>query len=144
MSDIEETGPIDWLVLEFDREKITGELIPPLLDLVDRRLIRILDALVIIKRDKLDFDAFTTSELEANGLAQLGALAGASSGLLTDEDAADVATVLDAGSSALVLVFENLWAVPFAVTARKAGAQVVSTGRIPVQALIAQLDALDA
>lgn len=143
MSDLDETGPIDWLLIEFERQEISGELIPPLLDLVDRRLIRILDALVIMKQGD-DFEAFTTADLEAKGLAQLGALAGASSGLIADDDAAEAAAALGSGTSGLLLVYENLWAVPFAVAARKAGGQLVSNGRIPVQALLARLDALDA
>ena len=94
MSDLEDTGAIDWLLLEAPGKKINGELIPPLLDLVDRRLIRILDVLILVKRDDDDFDALTTSQLDPGQVGELGALDGASSGLLSDEDAAAAASAL--------------------------------------------------
>ena len=143
MSDIEETGGIDWLLIEGHKE-INGELVPPLLDLVDRRLIRILDALVLVKRSDDDFDALTTSELDPEQVGELGALAGASSGLLSDEDAAAAAAALQPGSLGLLIVYENLWSLPFAIAARKAGGQLVARGHIDTQAIVAALDALDA
>jgi Family of unknown function (DUF6325) len=144
MSDLEETGAIDYYLIEFRGKEINGELVPPLLDLVDRRLIRILDALILIKRADGSYDALTTEELDPSQVGELGPLKGASSGLLTDEDAADAAAALEPDSAGLLLVYENLWSVPFAVAARKAGGQVVASGRIPVQAILAQLDALEA
>ena len=95
-TDIEQTGTIDWFLLEAHDKEINGELVPPLLDLVDRRLIRIIDVLVLVKRGEGDFDALTTSELDPAQVGDLGALAGASSGLLSDEDAADAAAADDA------------------------------------------------
>ena len=145
MSGLEETGPIDFLVIEFQGKEINGELVPPLLDLVDRKLIRVLDALILLKRADGSYDALTTDELQASGAAgDLGELAGASSGLISEEDAEAAAAVMEPDTAALVLIYENLWAAPFAVAARKAGGQLVATGRIPVQALLAQLDALEA
>ena len=145
MSGIEETGPIDFLVIEFQGKDINGELVPPLLDLVDRQLIRVLDALIVLKRADGSYDALTTDEIQASGAAgDLGELAGASSGLISEEDAEAAAAVMEPDTAALVLIYENLWAAPFAVAARKAGGQLVATGRIPVQALLAQLDALEA
>jgi hypothetical protein len=141
MADIEQTGPIDWFLIEFEGKEITGGLVPPLLDLVDRRLIRILDALVIIK-DGDKYEALTSSDLESRGLVALGPLAGASSGILTDEDAAQAAGALGPDSRGLILVYENLWAVPFAVAARKAGGLLVADGRIHVQDMLARLDEL--
>ncbi len=143
MNDLEETGAIDWYLIEFRGKEINGELVPPLLDLVDRRLIRILDVLVLIKGPDGSFDTLTTEELDPDQVGELGPLEGASSGLLTDEDAEAAAAVLEPGSAGLFVVYENLWSVPFAVAARKAGGQVVSSGRIPVQAILAQLDALE-
>jgi hypothetical protein len=143
MSDIEETGTIDWFLIEFQGKEINGELVPPLLDLVDRRLIRILDALIILKRPDGTFEALTTQDLDPSQVGELGPLAGASSGLLTDEDAEAAADALENDSAALLLVYENLWSVPFAVAARKAGGQLVASGRIPIQAMLAQLDALE-
>jgi len=143
VSDIEATGEIDWLLIEGHKE-INGELVPPLLDLVDRRLIRILDALVLVKRSDDDFDALTTSELDPEQVGELGALAGASSGLLSDEDAATAAAALQPGNLGLLIVYENLWSLPFAIAARKAGGQLVARGHIDTQAIVAALDTLDA
>ena len=143
MSDIEETGAIDWLLIE-GRKEIDGELVPPLLDLVDRRLIRILDALILVKRSDDDFDALTTSELDPEQVGELGALAGASSGLLSDEDAAAAAAAIQPGNIGLLIVYENLWSLPFAVAAREAGGQLVARGHIDTQAIVAALDALEA
>jgi Family of unknown function (DUF6325) len=144
MSDLEETGTIDWFLIEFRGKEINGELVPPLLDLVDRRLIRILDALILIKRADGSFETLTTDELDPSQVGELGELRGASSGLLGDDDAEKAASVLDPDTAALLLVYENLWSVPFAVAARKAGGQLVAGGRIPTQAILAQLDALEA
>ena len=143
MSDIEETGAIDWLLIE-GRKEIDGELVPPLLDLVDRRLIRILDALILVKRGDGDFDMLTTSELDPERVGEIGALAGASSGLLSDDDAAKAAAVLQPGNVGLLIVYENLWSLPFAIAARKAGGQLVARGHIDTQAIVAALDALEA
>jgi len=140
MSDIEETGAIDWLLIEAQNKEINGELIPPLLDLVDRRLIRIID---VLKRADGDFDALTTSDLDTEQVGDLGALAGASSGLLSDDDAAEAAALMQPNSLGLMIVYENLWSVPFAVAARQAGGQLVARGHIPTQALVAALDALE-
>ena len=143
MTDPEETGAIDWLLIEAPNKEINGELVPPLLDLVDRRLIRILDALILIKRAG-DVTVLTTDELDPAQIGDLGALAGASSGLLADEDAAAAAEVLQPDSIGLLVVYENLWSLPFAVATRKAGGQLVAQGHIPIQAILASLDALEA
>ena len=128
MSDIDETGTIDWFLIEVPDKEINGELVPPLLDLVERRLIRILDVLILVKRGEGDVDVLTTSDLDPEQVGDLGELAGASSGLLSADDAA---------------VYENTWSIPFAVAARKAGGQLVAQGHIPTQAVVAMLDALE-
>ena len=143
MSDIEQTGAIDWLLLEAHDKAINGELVPPLLDLVDRRLIRILDVLILIKRGEGDFDTLTTSDLDTEQVGDLGALAGASSGLLSDEDASAAAAALAPDSIGLLIVYENLWSVPFALAARKAGGHLVARGHIPTEALVAMLDTIE-
>jgi hypothetical protein len=143
MTDTEETGAIDWLLVAAHDKKINGELVPPLLDLVDRRLIRILDALIIVKRTDDDFDVLTTEQLDPEQVGDLGELAGASSGLLSEDDAAEAAAILDPDSLGLLLVYENLWSIPFAVAARKAGGQLMAHGHIPTQAILAALDALE-
>jgi hypothetical protein len=144
MSDLAETGAIDYMLIEAHGREINGELVPPLLDLVDRRLIRILDVLVLRKRGEGDFDALTTADLDAAQVGNLGALAGASSGLLSADDAAAAAAVLQPDSLGLLLVYENLWSLPFAIAARKAGGQLVAYGHIPTQAFVAALDAAEA
>ena len=144
MTDIQEMGAIDWLLIEAHDKKINGELVPPLLDLVDRRLIRIIDALILIVRSEGDFDALTTEDLETDQVGDLGALAGASSGLLSADDAAEAAALMEPDSIGLLVVYDNLWSLPFAVAARKAGGQLVAQGHIPTQAIVAALDALEA
>ena len=112
MSDLEDTGAIDWLLLEGPGAEMNGALVPPLLDLVDRRLIRILDVLVLVKRADDDFDALTTADLDPAKVGDLGALDGASSGLLSDDDAATAASLLSPGSLGLLVVYENLLVTP--------------------------------
>ena len=144
MSDLEDTGAIDWLLVEAPGKEMNGAMVPPLLDLVDRRLIRILDVLVLVKRADDDFDALTTSELDPDKVGDLGALDGASSGLLSHDDAATAVSLMSAGSLGLLVVYENLWSLPFASAARAAGGQLVAQGHIPTQAILAELDALEA
>jgi uncharacterized membrane protein len=143
-SDLDEVGTIDSVLIEFKSKEINGELVPPLLDLVDRRLIRVLDALIVITGEDGSVQTLTSEDLDPRQVGELGALAGASSGLLDDEDATAVASVLEPGAAGLLLVYENLWSIPFAVAARRAGGQLVASSRIPVQALLARLDALEA
>ena len=143
MSDIEETGAIDWLLVEAQGKEINGELVPPLLDLVDRRLIRILDVTVLVKRGEGDFDAMTTDDLDPAQVGDLGALAGASSGLLDPDDTAAAAAAMTPNSLGLLIVYENLWSLPFGIAVRKAGGQLVAQGHIPTQAIVAALDALE-
>ncbi len=144
MSDIEETGAIDWLLVEAKGREINGELVPPLLDLVDRRLIRILDVVVLVKRGEGDFDALTTDDLDPARVGDLGALAGASSGLLDPDDTAAAAAAMSPNTLGLLIVYENLWSLPFGMAVRKAGGQLVAQGHIPTQAIVAALDALEA
>jgi len=144
MAETDVTGTIDWFLVEFKGKKLDGSLVPPLLDLVDRRLIRILDALILLKKADGSFEALTTRDLDPAQVGGLGALAGASSGLLDDEDAGKAAAVLDGEAAGLLIVYENLWSTPFAIAVREAGGQLVASGRIPVQALLAKLDALGA
>ena len=143
MSDLRETGAIDWFLIEAPGKTINGELVGPLLDLVNKRLIRIIDALVLVKRDEGDFDALATNDLDPHQVGDLGELAGVSSGLLSDEDAADAAAVMQPNSLGLMIVYENLWSLPFALAARRAGCQLVAQGHIPIQAIVAALDLLE-
>ena len=141
---LEEMGPIDYVVLEWKGEQPTaGEVQPLLLDLVDRGIIRILDIAFLAK----DQDG-SVAGVEVGELKQLAAafaeFEGASSGLLGYEDLREAAAALDPGTSAAVLVWENRWAAPVASALRRSGGQLVASGRLPVQAILAALDQLEA
>jgi len=142
--DLEAMGPIDYLVVEFPGNRMTGEGWPLLLDLVDRHIIRILD-LVFVRKD-LDgsVSGLAIADLDGDGALDLAVFEGASSGLLSNDEIEDAGTVLEPGSSAGVIVYENLWAAPLAIALRRSGAQMVAGGRIPVQAALAALDAAEA
>jgi hypothetical protein len=142
MTDIEEIGPIDWLLIEFDKP-LTGAAAPPLLDLVDRGLIRILDLLYIRKLPNGSVHAIDMSELPDDDARFLRDFDGATSGLLGEDDVGAAGDVLDADTRAVMLVYENRWAVPFAVAIREAGGTLVNQGRIPTQAIVAAIDELD-
>ena len=135
-----DTGPIDYLVIEFPGNRMTGEGWPLLVDLVDRGIIRILDLVFIRKDEDGSVVALSIQDLGAEGI-DLAIFEGASSGLLADEDLADAASTIEPGCSAGVLVYENTWAAPFAAAMRRSGGQLVAYGRIPVQALLAALEA---
>lgn len=144
-TDIDELGPIDYLVVEFpaDREP-DGSALPMLVDLVDRGIIRVLD--LAFARRELDGSVvgIDISDVGLTGDLDITLFASAASGLLDDEDVAEAGSVLEPGCSAAILVYENTWAAPFARALRRNGAQLVANGRIPVQALLAALEALDA
>jgi len=139
--DIQTMGPIDYLIVEFPGNRMTGEGMPILLDLVDRGIIRVLDLAFIRKETDGSVQALRIEDLDAEGAEQFALFEGASSGLLDSEDFQEAATALEPGSSAGVIVYENTWAAPFAMALRRSGAQVVATGRIPVQALLAAAEA---
>ena len=141
--EVAEIGPIDYLVVEFPGNQMTGEGFPILIDLADRGIIRILD-LVFVKKD-LDgsVTALAIADLDGDGELDLAVFEGASSGLLDESDIAEASGVLEPGSSAGLLVYENRWAAPFAAALRRGGAQVVASGRIPVDAVIEALDAAE-
>ena len=140
--ELEEMGPIDYLIIEWPDRQPTGEAAPILVDLVDRGLIRVIDIAFLAKGE----DGSVTM-LELSSLAEqsesLKELAGASSGLLSGEDAEEAAAALEPGTSAAILVYENRWAAPFAAALRRSGAQLVANGRIPVQGILAALDAAE-
>jgi Family of unknown function (DUF6325) len=138
-----EMGPIDYIVVEWPGKQPTGEAAPLLVDLVDRGLIRILDLAFIAKGDDGSVAGVEISDL-GDQVEELKVFEGASSGLLGDDDIAAAGEALDPGTSAALLVYENVWAAPFATAVRKSGGQLVASGRIPVQAIVAALDAAEA
>ena len=139
--DIDEMGPVDYVVVEWVGSQPTGEAIPHLVDLVESGLIRILDLAFITKDEN-----GTVAELEIANLGggDFAVLEGISSGMLGEDDHAEAAAALENGTSAAILVYENRWAAGFAAAVRRSGAQLVASGRIPVEDLIATLDATEA
>lgn len=142
--DLEEMGPIDYLVVEFPGSRMTGEGLPLLVDLVDRGIIRILDLVFVKKELDGSVNGVAIADLDQDGKLDLAVFEGASSGLIDQDDFEDAGGVLEPGSSAGILVYENVWAAPFAAALRRGGAQLVASGRIPVQALLASLEAAEA
>jgi Family of unknown function (DUF6325) len=142
--DVEQMGPIDYLVVEFPGSRMTGEGLPLLVDLVDRGIIRILDFVFVRKELDGSVKGMAVADLDRDGRLDLAVFEGAASGLLDQDDIADAGGVLEPGSSAGILVYENVWAAPFATALRRGGGQLVASGRIPVQALLAALDAAEA
>jgi hypothetical protein len=136
---LEEMGPIDYVVLEWPGEQPSGQAAPLIVDLVERGIIRILDLAFLGKDENGVVYAIDLADLDS----EYTAFAGASSGLLGTDDLQDAAEALEPGTSAAVLIWENRWAAPVAVALRRSGGQLVASGRIPVQAIIAALDATD-
>jgi Family of unknown function (DUF6325) len=137
-----EMGPIDYVVLEWPGRQPSGEVAPLLIDLVDRGIVRILDIAFLGKDDNGSVYALELGDLDAS--AAFAPFDGASSGLLGADDLEEAANALEPGTSAAVIVWENRWAGPVAVAVRRSGGQLVASGRIPVQAIIASLDATEA
>lgn len=139
-NELDEIGPIDYILVEWSGRQPNGEVAPHLVDLVDRGLIRIIDLVFIAKDEDGKVAGLELSEL-ADEVAELSVFEGAPSGVLSDEDVEEAGGVLEPGTSAALLVFENAWAAPFVAAVRRSGGELVASGRIPVQSL---LDALDA
>jgi hypothetical protein len=142
--EIQEMGPVDYLVVEFPDNRLDGTAFPLLMDLVERGIVRVLDLAFVTKAEDGTVTGLELRDLDATGDFDLTLLEGASSGLLGDDDLAEAAAALAPGAAAGVLVYENTWAAPFATALRRGGGQLVASGRIPVQALLAALDAVDA
>ncbi|MEV6147787.1 DUF6325 family protein [Streptomyces sp. NPDC051992] len=143
-SETDETGPIDYLVVEFPGNRMTGEGLPLLVDLVDRGIIRILDLVFVRKDEDGKVAGVELSELTGDGHDELAVFEGVSSGLLGRDDIDEVSAVLEPGSAAGIVIYENAWAGPFAAALRRSGGRLVAGGRIPVQELLASLDAAEA
>ncbi|MGW3210521.1 DUF6325 family protein [Streptomyces sp. NPDC001135] len=141
MDSVEEMGPVDYLVIEFPGNRMTGEAFPLLIDLVDRGVIRIIDLAFV--RKETDGSAVGMELRDLGDEIDLSVFEGASARVLDQGDLDEAANALEPGNSAAVLVYENLWAAPLAAALRRSGAQLVANGRIPVQALLAALDATE-
>ena len=135
---LQEMGPIDYVVLEWPGRQPQGEAAPLIMDLHDRGIIRILDIALMVKGED---GSIATASMDDAAFSEFE---GASTGLLGDDDLQEAAGVLEPGTSAAVLVWENRWAAPVATALRRSGGQLVASGRIPVQAILAALDSVEA
>lgn len=138
---IDELGAVDWLVLEFPGSQFNGSIAPVINDLTDRGLIRILDLLVVKKDVDGTFEVFEAEDVDDSELGDLRSYESAVAMVLAEQDLNDIATVIEPGSSAAILVWENKWAAPFATAVRHSGGQLVARGTIPSQAVAAALEA---
>jgi hypothetical protein len=142
--DDEAIGPISYLIVEFPGNRMTGEGLPILVDLVDRGLITILDLMFVTREEDGTLTAIEVTDLDGDGTLDLAVFEGASSGLLDEDDLAEAASVIEPGSSAGILLFENRWARDFTQALRRGGAELVAAGYVPLDALAETLDAIDA
>ena len=140
--ELNEMGPVDYLIVEWPGRQPNGEAAPYLIDLVDRGLIRILDLTFIAKAEDGSVVRLEIADL-GDEVAAFAEFDGASSGLLSDGDTSEAAGALEPGTSAALLVYENTWAAPFASAVRSSGGELVASGRIPAQDLIDALDAAE-
>jgi hypothetical protein len=140
-SPLDELGPVDFLIIEFPAGKasFTGEMAEELVKLVDAGTIRLVDVLVLVKDDDGSVEAMELSDLDE--LGPLQALEAELAELLAEEDVEHLAAAMEPGSVAGVLIYENTWAAPFASAARRSGGQLIANGRIPIQAIIAAVEA---
>ena len=141
---LDELGPVDYVVVEFPAgaSNFTGEMATELLALVDAGTIRVIDVLILTKDDDGTIDATELSDVAE--LGELQALETELAELLAADDVAHLAAAMDPGTTAGVLIWENLWAAPFAAAARRSGGQLIANGRIPIQAIIASIEADEA
>ena len=140
---INDLGPVDYVVVEFPAgaSNFTGEMSEELLRLVDAGTIRVIDALILTKSDDGSIEATELSDV--GELGEMQALEAELAELLAEDDIVQLAAAMDPGSTAGVLIWENLWAAPFASAARRSGGQLIANGRIPIQAIIASIEADD-
>jgi hypothetical protein len=139
--EIDEMGPIDYVVIEWPGRQPQGEAAPMIVELADKGIIRILDVAFMVKREDGTVDSIELSDLDGDGFADFE---GASSGLIGRDDLEEAAAALDPGTCAAVMIWENRWAAPVAVALRRSGGQLVASGRLPLQAVIASLEAAEA
>jgi hypothetical protein len=139
--ELDALGPVDYIVVEFPAgaSNFTGEMAKELLTLVDRGIVRVIDVLILTKAEDGTVDAMELSDVEE--LGELETLEAELAELLAEDDVEHLAAAMEPGSTAGVLIWENLWAAPFASAARRSGGQLIANGRIPIQAIIASIEA---
>ena len=141
--EVDTLGPVGFLVVEFPGNKMTGDGLLALVDLVDSGLIRVLDLEFVMRDDDGNVSMIDLRDIDGDGELDLTVFEGSFSGLLDSTDHAEAASVLEPGSSAAVLVYENRWAIPFVQGLRNSGGQVVAAGFIPQDDLVEALDAAE-
>lgn len=143
MAEPEVHGPIDFVLIEFPGDGISGPTADAIRDLVDNGTIRLYDILVIEKGEDGSFAGIDLAEASADKTGGFSAFAGARSGLLQDDDVREAADAMDAGTTAVLIVYENSWAIPFVAAALDAGGEMIASMRIPAQDVIDALDSID-
>jgi hypothetical protein len=137
-------GPIDYLAIELPAATMRGEGLAALVDLVDRGIIRVLDLRAVRREDDGTFTAVAITDLDNDGTLDLAVFEGIESGLLDDDDLRQAAELIEPGKVVALLLYENTWAAPFVAAMRRAGAELIASGRIPADEVEAMLDALEA
>jgi uncharacterized protein DUF6325 len=142
-SELDVLGPVDYLVVEFpaDKANFSGEIAAELRSLVDREIVRVLDLVILRKEPDGSLEVAELAEVAESDVGEMVALEADLAMLLAEEDVVEIGTVLEPGSVAAVLVYENKWAGPFASSIRRSGGQLVASGRVPTQALLAAVEA---
>jgi hypothetical protein len=142
VADVDQLGPVDWMVVEFPGSDFgKGQVAPALQDSVDRGLVRVLDMLFLKKDDDGVVEPFEIADLGEGELGEFRTFETQLAMLLSEQDVVDLAETMNPGTSAVLLVWENLWAAPFGSAVRHAGGQMVASGRIPTQAVLAAIEA---
>ncbi|HET6985801.1 MAG TPA: DUF6325 family protein [Kribbella sp.] len=138
--DVDELGPVDWIVVEFPGSRFKGEIVPELQSLVERDIVRVLDLLIMKKDEDGTLETFELSDLDDSELGAMRTYETELAMLLSEDDVTAIAAAVEPGSTAAVLVWENKWAAPFGSAVRRAGGQLVASGRIPIQAMLAVIE----
>jgi len=140
----EAMGPVDAVVIGFPAgAPMTGDAVPLLMDLIDKGIIRVLDVMFVTKETDGTFAGFNATDLTSESVGDLTVFEGASSGLIHDDDLDKAADVIEPGTSAVLIIYENRWSVPFATAVRRNGGELVAHTRIPHEDLVAALDATE-
>jgi hypothetical protein len=138
-----DVGPIDYLAIEFPDAQLKGEGLRIVIDLVERGIIRVLDLRMVRRDQDGTFTAAAVADFDGDGTLDLALFSGVESGLLDDDDLQQAADLIEPGSAVAVMVYENTWAGPFVSAMRRAGAEVIASGRIPADRVIEALEALE-
>ena len=141
----EAMGPVDAVVIGFPAgAPMTGSAVPMLMDLVDKGIVRVLDVMFVTKEADGTFAGFNATDLTSESVGDFTLFEGASSGLISDDDVSRAADNIEPGTSAVLIIYENRWSVPFATEVRRNGGELIAHVRIPTEDFVAALDAAEA